>query len=117
NQRDGVFVSTGCSWNTISSNVISGNNGNGIFLTAAPFNVIEGNYIGCDVAGGSPIRNGLCGINLLDTSDTTIGGINSAARNIISGNSVHGIEIVGLASANNVVQGNYVGLNLTGLAP
>ena len=117
NQRDGVFVSTGCSWNTISSNVISGNNGNGIYLSAAPFNVIEGNYIGCDVAGGSSIRNGLCGINLLDTSDTTIGGINIAARNIISGNSVHGIEIVGLASVNNVVQGNYIGLDLSGLAP
>jgi hypothetical protein len=121
NNGDGILLLSGSSYNSIGGtgpgegNVISGNNGNGIYLSMAPFNVIEGNYIGCDVTGSAPIRNLLCGINLFNCSETTIGGTSDGARNVISGNGIQGIEIAGAASQNNVIQGNYIGADATGL--
>jgi titin len=121
NNGDGIALLSGSSYNSIGGtapgegNVISGNNGNGIYLSMSPFNVIEGNYIGCDLTGSAAIRNLLCGINLLNCPETTIGGTSDGARNVISGNAIQGIEIAGAASQNNVIQGNYIGTDATGL--
>ena len=48
-------------------------------------NLIQGNYIGTDVAGTAGLGNGLVGIFILG-SNNTIGGTTAAARNLISGN-------------------------------
>jgi len=48
--------------------------------------------------------------------NNTIGGTTAAARNIVSGNTVLGIDILNAGATNNVVQGNYVGTDVTGSA-
>jgi titin len=121
NGSDGIALFSGSSYNSIggtapgAGNVVAGNNGNGIYLLAAPHNVIKGNKIGCDVTGSLPIRNLLCGINMYNCPDITIGGTAEAARNLISGNGIQGIEINGVESQNNIIQGNYIGTDATGL--
>lgn len=136
----GVFIRTGDS-NLIGGvgaqgNVISGNNFIGILIGYNRVNplpitntLIRGNLIGTDVNGKNSIPNG-DGIALLaDSSDTFIGGINPAERNVISGNIANGIKIASgwqgisldqFGAANSPVNGptfilgNIIGLDRTG---
>jgi CSLREA domain-containing protein len=98
-------------------NVISGN-GTGVLLSDANStgNYIVGNLIGTDPTGSFPIRNST-GILVRvmggsTNANNTIGGMNPAARNIISGN-IEGIRIAEVSG--NAVIGNYIGTDLTGL--
>lgn len=47
-------------------------------------------------------------------SGNVIGGITPSARNVISGNTFEGIAIEGSTTINNVIQGNYIGVDQTG---
>ncbi len=93
-------------------NVISGN-GDGIdVLNNAASNVIQGNYIGTDISGQIALPNGGDGVEINSgASDNTVGGTTAAAGNIISGNGGRGIDIAG---SDNLVQGNYIGTDVTG---
>jgi len=99
-------------------NIISGNAKNGLELvggingTPCRNVVVQGNFIGTDVSGTSALPNG-GGILLNAASDALVGGTSAEARNIISGNTGHGMEMVGLGSPNRV-QGNFIGLNVFG---
>ncbi|HEX7333081.1 MAG TPA: SBBP repeat-containing protein [Pyrinomonadaceae bacterium] len=84
----------------------------GIWLRSCDNNVIQGNYLGVDATGTQPRPNNT-GILLFDSSNNLIGGTTAAARNVISGNVVHGAEIGG---NNNIVQGNFIGTNAAGTA-
>ena len=92
----------------------------GIFILAAVSNQVQGNYIGTNADGTVALGNGLSGINLLRSSNNTIGGSSLAAHNIISGNKSEGVTIgtvsedVTIIESNNVVQGNYIGTDVTG---
>ena len=83
--------------------------------------LVQGNYIGTDTSGSSGVNNLFSGVYLLfGTAGNTIGGAVSGARNIISGNNRNGIEIGKLdkaATTNNVIQGNYIGTDVTGTIP
>src|SRR5262249_54771579 len=46
----------------------------------------------------------------------TVGGTAAGARNVISGNRGDGIDLTGSTTAGNVVQGNFIGTDLTGAA-
>ena len=106
-------------------NIVSGN-GEGIRVTSR-FNgnpvqgtAIQGNYIGTDVTGMVDLGNGGPGIVLDLNRNTTIGGDTPLARNIISGNNGSGIRLQGLfpdpiSEAGNMIQGNYIGTDATGL--
>ena len=115
---DGIDVNS--SGNTIggsvdgSSNLISGNSGDGIFI-ALSSNLVEGNIIG-PAAGGNAalIESNFIGVEFGGT-ENTIGGTTAAARNVISENSL-GIYLVSSTNADNVVEGNYIGLNTAGTA-
>ncbi len=83
--------------------------------------LIYGNYVGIakdgitDLSPTSVDANGLTapfsmGINLLNVSSSTVGGAAAGMRNLISGNTAN----VVISSANNVVQGNYIGTDYTG---
>ena len=49
-------------------------------------------------------------------SGNLIGGTTPSARNVISGNAFEGIAIAGSTTINNVIQGNYIGVDQTGAA-
>ena len=79
--------------------------------TPLPGTMIQGNFIGTNAAGTAVLANVGAGIILAYTSNTTIGGTSSGARNIISG-SLYGIEII--PGGGSIVQGNYIGTDVTG---
>ena len=103
-------------------NVISGNIdtvddlGTGIFVSLADGTSIKGNYIGVKPNGTEALPNDY-GIFILDSIDTDIGGTTPGSRNIISGNTVNGIEATGVCSCGGLttqIRGNYIGLDSTG---
>ena len=49
-------------------------------------------------------------------SGATIGGTTAADRNVISGNTGDGIDVLGTGTDGNVIQGNYIGLDASGIA-
>jgi titin len=89
------------------SNLISGN-GNGVFITGSG-NVVQGNDVGTDPTGTVPLGN-VYGV-AVSGSDNLVGGTAAEARNLISGNLLTGVSVGGRA---NVVQGNYLGTDVTG---
>ena len=94
-----------------AGNLISGNSSNGISLdgdTSAL--VIAGNRIGTNAAGTAAVANQQYGIGVGGT-EPVIGGSTAAERNLVPGNSSQGILLSG---TNNLVQGNYIGTDVTG---
>jgi hypothetical protein len=105
-----VIGGTGVNDGNVITN--SGNEGINLTGTGATGTVIQGNIIGLDPDGSTGSGNTDVGIAVLSGAhNTTIGGTDPQARNIISMN-YEGIEI---NSNNNVVQGNYIGTDITGL--
>ena len=123
NAKEGVQIQE-ASDNTVGGsqpgegNVVSGNDRTGISLfgSGASGNVIEGNYIGTDVTGSADLGNALDGVEIAFASDNTIGGAQPGKGNVISGNDGVGIGIGGFVASGNVVQGNYIGTDVTGSA-
>jgi titin len=101
--------------NRIVRNVLSGNGGNGLLITGdlATANVAEGNQIGTDATGSYSIPNAFQGV-VIDAASNTIGGTTDGARNIISGNVGNGIFIVNARSKNNLIEGNFIGIDQSG---
>ena len=57
-------------------------------------NVVEGNYIGTNAAGSAAVPNYGSGVVILNgAADNIIGGSSTAAGDIISGNSVDGVDL------------------------
>jgi hypothetical protein len=86
----------------------------GIFTVNSSGTIIEGNFIGTDVTGTADLGNGDVGVQIQNSSDSTIGGTSAAARNVISGNEKSGIFMVLNGSTGNQVQGNLIGTDVTG---
>ena len=102
---------------TGAGNVISGNANNGVTLEGgATGNILLGNIIGLNSTGTASVDNGSStigdGVDVGDGSSNTIGGTAAADRNIISGNYLRGFEID--TGTGNLVEGNYVGTDITG---
>lgn len=97
-----------------AGNVISASSQQGVYMFVNGASTIQGNIIGLNAAGNSPLPNSW-GI-LASTSGNLIGGDTPGARNVISGNT-RGVEISSVTATNNVVQGNYIGTDITGLIP
>jgi hypothetical protein len=108
----GVFLGSASSGNQVLRNVIAGSDYGVRFLGAGiSGNAISGNFIGTDRTGHVALGN-VMGVDIIDSSSNTIGGTNSDARNLISGNGV-GVYIQGSATANQVL-GNWIGTDATG---
>jgi len=120
NDTYGVWVHGGCFGTTIggavagAGNVISGNGSQGIWILDSVNDQIRGNIIGLDHAGSAARGNGGSGIRTSATG-IEIGGTTSAARNVISGNVGHGIEITSGWAEGTRVLGNYIGTDDTGM--
>ena len=95
-------------------NIISGNGSTGIEIQggSASSNVVAGNDIGTDVNGTASLGNGGDGV-LSNASGTTIGGTAAGARNVVANNEGNGITIA-LNASFNLVQANFIGIDLTG---
>jgi titin len=128
NISDGVQIRSGPQDNTIGGdtpgerNVISGNGGNGVsigdFLAAGTSgNVVTGNYIGTDITGSADLGNSSFGV-VIDNGaiNNSVGGSAAGTGNVISGNGWDGISISDADTTGNVVQGNYIGTDVSGMA-
>ncbi|HEY5044035.1 MAG TPA: hypothetical protein VIK53_18845, partial [Verrucomicrobiae bacterium] len=106
-------AATGC------GNVISGNYGQGVWLVQdngnVSGNVIQGNLIGLDVSGGNNLKNYDAGVGITSAANNLVGGTTAVSRNIISANGAEGVFLTGDGTSNNVVQGNYIGTDVTGM--
>ena len=97
---------------------------NGILITGAGAtgNTIAGNYIGTNAAGTAALANGSHGVRIEAGAKNNRIGTNgdgvadTAERNVISGNTSHGVLISGAGTDQNIVAGNYIGLNAAGTA-
>ncbi len=134
NTYQGISIDTGASHtfiggtNAAQRNVISGNTQYAILVigtngqpaaarigTNTVGTIIQGNYIGTDPTGSFAVSNVVGGIwEFNGASGMTVGGTNAGAGNVISGNGSAGIHLLGVS--NNVVQGNFIGLNAAGTA-
>ena len=100
-------------------NVISANSvGTGIQGSEATGNLVQGNFIGTDANGTAALGNDGDGVIIADNaSSSIIGGTTAGARNIISGNGDNGVFICcESGTTNNLVQGNFIGTDVTGTA-
>jgi hypothetical protein len=101
-------------------NVISGNKLNGILINgeSATDNEIYGNFIGTDVTGIEEVPNELHGIRILGAPKTIVGKKvgTSHVPNVISGNLRHGLSIEGPTATETIVEGNLIGVDVTGTA-
>jgi titin len=98
-------------------NIISGSGYQGISMHDAGtcFNVVEGNYIGLAPAGAAALSNTWEGIQIWGGAQSNIiGGYTASARNVISGNGLQGVAISDTGTGDNIVAGNYIGLDATG---
>jgi hypothetical protein len=131
NLGNGVVIGGGTSTQVGSStpgtgNLISGNGtagaagvlGNGVSITGGSNNSVRGNFVGTNAAGSAAVANVNYGVYVADpASNTTIGGTTAAERNIISGNGVPSVQIGSGVEVNGSgvsVQGNYIGIDMTG---
>jgi hypothetical protein len=99
---------------TTARNFISGNDKMGVLITGigSSGNRVRGNFIGTDDTGTKKVTNGQLGIVIQGASTNTVGGSTAAERNIISGNALGGITVVG--GTGNRIWGNYIGSDVTG---
>jgi plastocyanin len=93
-------------------NVISGNTGNSGIYLSSDTNTVEGNYIGLDAGGVTPIPN-LVGIRVTAANDNVIGGSSTAAANVVSGSRGSDVTI-GQGSLRTVLEGNLIGTQADG---
>jgi hypothetical protein len=109
-------------------NVIAGNSGNVVLQPAAtgvPSVTIQGNYLGTDASGTVALASNYGVVAITGVGKTigsvTIGGTAAGAGNLISGNAIDGIIIdlgaTGAAIGAVTIQGNLLGLDVTGAAP
>jgi len=65
-----------------------------------------------NAAGNSSVRNANYGIIIQATGTNWIGGSDASARNVISGNGIHGVYLTN--SSAQIIQGNYIGTDSSG---
>src|SRR5262245_22266781 len=111
----GVWILSGAD-NTVGGldnadrNLISANSVAGIVLYGDG-NTVVNNLVGTDKAGSGALGN-VEGV-LVRGNRNTIGGTTAAARNVISGNTTNGVELV--FASDTQVLGNYIGTSASGL--
>ena len=109
-------------------NIISGNRSHGIYFTEPDArsiqthgNTILGNYVGTDLSGTVALPNctatangaaGLSGIYII-SNGAKIGGSETGAGNLVSGNASTGISLTGSSA---LILGNFVGTDISGSA-
>ena len=100
-------------------NIIGPNTSSGVTLvapgnaptTSAGANVLVGNFIGTNTNGDN--LGNLVGV-AVENGSNTIGGITTAAANVIGFNTLEGVLVSGPSATSNVVEGNFIGTDANG---
>ena len=100
---------------TVQGLAINRFGGYGIFIEGDGADTIQGNFIGTDVTGTTNLPNGQAAVGIFDCPDNVIGGLSAGTRNLLSGRNRSGIYITGNNAARNLVAGNLIGTDATGL--
>lgn len=96
-----------------AGNVISANARHGIHVRSSSGTRIQGNRIGLSATGIESVGNGGDGVLVSgEVTNTLVGGMSVAARNLISGNGGNGVVLLGGSTV--TVQGNYIGTDIEG---
>ncbi len=117
---NGLTITAGGS--TVRSLAINRFSVDGIDISGGGGNLIVGNFIGTDVTGTIDLGNNGQGIDIISSADNRIGtdgdgSMDAEERNLISGNEAQGILIRNAGADNNVIAGNYIGVDVTGANP
>ncbi|MEM7052630.1 MAG: hypothetical protein AAF604_23405 [Acidobacteriota bacterium] len=112
------FELFGSQGSTIRGLNIRGGTATGIIMLGAGdgLHTIQCNFIGTDETGLLADANE-AGVFVGSIEDVTIGGPDPGDGNLISGNTEDGIALFGVFSLRQIVQGNYIGTDKTGVAP
>ena len=113
---DGILIGATGAGSTISGLAINRFSLNGIELQGGGC-AIAGNFIGTNPQGNAAEPNQNDGIHISNSNNSFIGGLTPAARNLVSGNQIDGIHIVGTTgtpATGNLIEGNFVGVNAAG---
>ena len=130
----GVLIANGAQNNQVGGstaaerNIVSGNRHTGVELvgTNTNNNRIQGNYIGTDINGTTPLGNGNVGVQVFVGPQNNIigtdsdGSNDSSEGNLISGNGQvvigtgDGITVAGNTTSANIIAGNRIGTDVTG---
>jgi len=122
----GIHIGGGARTNTVGGytsgerNVISGNSSYGIWIegSGTDGNTVKGNYIGLNPWGTSPPIANEIGVLVSDGAQNNILGGNTAGeRNVVSGNTLWGLQLDDVGTRGNTIKGNYIGTNPAGEAP
>lgn len=109
NAMEGVYIESGKS-NLIggaslgSGNLVSGNATRGIFITNSAWNILQGNWVGTQADGESPLGNMFHNLELENNAlDNVIGGSGRAANTVAYAGSIYaGIRIRNGAKRNRI---------------
>ncbi|WP_161602412.1 beta strand repeat-containing protein [Tautonia marina] len=100
--------------NTIGgrSNLISGNGVFGLTIAggSASENVVSGNLIGTNLAGTAGLGTQQVGLVILNAPNNRV-----EDGNLIAGHSGDGLQVIGAAASGNLIDGNLIGTDETGL--
>ena len=121
NTSDGITVS-GAARATIGGtttserNLVSGNGGRGVVFGpgGSAGSLVQGNFIGTDVAGTHAIGNSSDGVLINGDNGTVIGGTTAGAGNVISGNGGNGLSSTGNLVGSTQIIGNRIGTTADG---
>jgi trimeric autotransporter adhesin len=111
NGARGLQFNLGASGSSLRSLAFVDAAGSAVKLNDADNMLLVGNYLGLSL-GGAAVGNGGHGVELLNSSGTTIGGDTTGERNVISANRKTGIHLNG--STGNTIAGNYIGTDAAG---
>lgn len=124
NEDDGVRIVNGAQYNVIGGmtsgtrNIISHNEVRGVLIagTSTDYNQVIGNYIGTTPDGVDHLGNISEGVVINDgAQDNYVGGTTPEERNVIGGNGSTGVSLWGDGTAFNVISGNYLGVDASGM--
>jgi len=124
NEADGVTFSTSSEsivggTAPAARNLISGNDGRGVYFSASSTNKVQGNYIGTDATGKANLGNGESGMLMFLSSQNTVGGSDAGSANVIAFNGSDGVTIDDSGTGNRILRNSIdsndvIGIDLVG---